>query len=80
MVSATVYPGSVKANVIRIARAHGWNTVVWNATSDYRWYGTTRITANNLSSLFSKMLYDYPLQAIFYHGNHVLVIGPRNLP
>lgn len=80
LMSATVYPGSLKYNITRIAANHGWSTVVWNYPADFNWVGQTHITAHNLQNIFIKLLSNYPLQAQFYHGNHVLVIAPRNLP
>lgn len=73
-----IYPGSLKKNVTRLANEFGWKQVVWNAKYDYQWTGTTQITANNLSEILNKILKRYPLQAIFYQGNHVLAIRPRN--
>lgn len=74
-----VYAGSLKANVIRLAREHGWRRVVWQDANDYRWVGTTRITSQSLTGLLGNILQNYPLQAVFYRGNHVLVIMPRTL-
>ncbi len=78
--SATLYPGSLKYNIVRIAQSFGWNTVVWNVPDDYNWVGTTTITATSFAGILRKLLLNYPLQAQFYQGNHVLVIVPRNLP
>ncbi len=78
--SATLYPGSLKYNIVRIAQSFGWNTVVWSAPNDYSWVGTTTITASSFAGILRKLLVNYPLQAQFYQGNHVLVIAPRNLP
>lgn len=75
----TIYNGSLRTNIIRLARHYGWKRVVWSAASDYNWVGTTRIRANSLPNLLSKLLRDYPLQAQFYKGNHVLVIVARTL-
>lgn len=76
---AIIYNGSLEENIKRIAREYGWRQVVWNVDNDYQWIGTTRIRATNLSSLLRQLLQDYPLQAVFYRGNHVLVIQPRTL-
>lgn len=78
--SAVMLPGSLKYNVVQIANQYGWNNVIWQMPDDYTWVGRTRINASSLSSLFNKILSNYPLQAQFYQGNHVLVIAPRNLP
>lgn len=77
--SSTVFPGSLRENITRIARSHGWPQVVWQAPYDYKWTGTTQIQAGNLPELLSHVLAEYPLQAIFYEGNHVLLIAPRTI-
>jgi hypothetical protein len=74
-----VYPGSLKENVERIAAHYGWHQVVWDAPEDYRWVGYAQIQGENLSSVLRQFLADYPLQAVFYQGNHVLYIHPRTL-
>jgi len=74
-----VYPGSLRVNVERIAGQYGWRHVVWSLPEDYRWVGKTRIAARGLSGILGKLLQDYPLQAQFYEGNHVLVIIPRTI-
>lgn len=79
-VTITLYPGSLEYNIIRIAKNHGWSSVVWNYPADFQWVGLTHITAPSLQAAFIKLLSNYPLQAQFYHGNHVLAIAPRNLP
>lgn len=78
--SITLYPGSLKHNLIRIGHNYGWDTVVWNAQEDYLWIGTTTITGDNLEKMLTRVLIKYPLQAQFYQGNRVLAIVPRNLP
>jgi hypothetical protein len=77
---AYLSPGSLKQNVVDIARRYGWQTVVWNAPDDYPWVGRTTIRGQSLQEIFTKILQKYPLQAQFYQGNHVLAIVPRNLP
>lgn len=79
LLTATVLPGSIKENIKRIAHEQGWPQVVWKVPYDYRWVGQTQIQANSLNALFSQLLADYPLQAVFYHGNHILAIYPRVL-
>lgn len=74
-----VYPGSLRMNIERIAGKYGWHRVVWSLSEDYRWVGKTRIAAHGLTGILSKLLQDYPLQAQFYDGNHVLVITPRTI-
>ncbi len=76
---SVVYPGSLKANIKRIARHFGWQRVVWNVPNDYRWVGVTRIRGKGLAGILRKLLNNYPVQAVFYRGNHVLLIRPRTL-
>ena len=73
------YPGSLKADVTRIAAQFGWKHVVWQPDYDYTWVGTTPMHAKSLADLLRQVFCNYPLQAIFYSGNHVLVIAPRNV-
>ncbi len=77
--SAHLYSGSLKENVTRIANQYGWTKVVWSLPHDYQWVGDTHVTADSMSGLFGKFLANYPLQAVFYKGNHVLLIQPRTL-
>lgn len=79
MISIEVYPGSLKENIERIAGHSGWHQVVWDAPQDFLWVGKAKIQGENLSSILNQLLADYPLQAIFYQGNHVLYIHPRTL-
>ena len=78
-ITITLNQGSLKQNVERIARANGWSNLVWKPRHDYKWTGTTKITAYSLQGIYKKMLQHYPVQAVFYEGNHVLVIVPRDL-
>jgi hypothetical protein len=75
----TLYPGSLKSNLVRISRAYGWKHIIWTSQDDYHWIGKIRVAANNLPDILGKILKDYPLQADFYDGNHVLVIKPRTI-
>jgi len=75
----TFYPGSLKENITHLAKQSGWPVVVWQPTFDYKWVGETRFPAENLKEILNDVLRDYPLQAVFYEGNHVLVISPRNV-
>lgn len=74
-----VYPGSLKENIERIAAHYGWHQVVWDAPQDFTWVGHAQIQGANLASVLNQLLDDYPLQAVFYQGNHVLYIHPRTL-
>jgi hypothetical protein len=76
----TMVPGSLKQNIVRIGHQYGWRTVVWNVPEDYIWVGRATVRGDSLSSIMMRILVDYPLQAQFYQGNHVLAIVPRNLP
>ncbi len=75
-----VYPGSLKANVTRIANLNGWHKVIWTMPYDYKWVASeTRFVAPSLAQGFEQLLAPYPVQAIFYKGNHVLVLKARNV-
>lgn len=71
--------GSLQQNIQRIGRENGWRNVVWDIPNDYQWVGNTRVVADNLEDALTKVLQNYPVQAIFYQGNHVLLIRPRTL-
>lgn len=75
----TLYSGSLKDNLSRIAKRYGWKKVVWLPENDYRWVGQVSLRREPIYTLLSSVLKNYPLQAVFYKGNHVLVITPRNL-
>ena len=74
-----MYPGSLKENIERIAAHYGWHQVVWDASQDFLWVGRAHIQGEDLTEVLRKLLADYPLQAIFYQGNHVLYIHQRTL-
>jgi hypothetical protein len=74
-----VVPGSLQDNIERIAHRFGWRSVVWKAESDYHWVGYANIQGQDLEEVMGKILDGYPLQAVFYAGNHVLVIQARTL-
>ncbi len=74
-----IYPGSLKENVERICAHYGWRQVVWDVPQDYIWVGKAQISGENLISILRKLFDDYPLQAVFYEGNHVIYIHPRTL-
>lgn len=75
----TFYPGSLKENITALANECGWHTVVWEPDYDYQWVGLTRFHQQNIQQVLAHVLTDFPLQATFYNGNHVLVISPREL-
>lgn len=79
LLTVDIYPGSLKENIERIAANAGWHQVVWDAPQDYMWVGHAQIRGENLSVILRRLLDDYPLQAVFYQGNHVLYIHPRTL-
>ena len=79
LAAVEVYPGSLKENIERIAAHYGWHQVIWDAPQDYKWVGHAQIQGENLSGILRQLLNDYPLQAVFYQGNHVLYIHPRTL-
>lgn len=70
--------GSLRDNVTRIAAEYGWHKVVWQPDHDYRWVGRVSLQPSSMQSVFTRILEGYPLQAVFYKGNHVLVIKARN--
>ena len=74
-----IYPGSLEDNINRLSREYGWPQVVWSVPDDYHWVGHVRVAANNLPDILRNILMNYPLQANFYEGNHVLVITPRTV-
>lgn len=74
----------IKGDSLRLAMtdaAHkaGWKQVVWRASMDYRWYGSEKIVGQDLADVFKKLLRHYPLQAVFYQANHVLVIHTTSI-
>ncbi len=75
----TFETGSLKENIERIAKAYGWLTVVWKPDNDYQWVGTAHFSGNDLAFILNDVLQNYPLQAVFYRSNHVLLITPRNI-
>ena len=76
--SATVRNGSLKLNLVRIVKKAGWKHVIWNIPNDYNWFGTATIKGADLTDVLSQLLKDYPVQAVFYQANRVVVIRPRN--
>lgn len=79
LVNATIFTGSLRSNIMRIAKQLGWPQVVWGVREDYQWVGTTKISGDDAMNIFAQLLKEYPVQAIFYKGNHVLVLIPRTL-
>lgn len=79
LASIAVYPGSLRENIERIAAHYGWHNVIWDAPQDFTWVGYAQIQGDTLAAVLRQLLDDYPLQAIFYQGNHVLYIHPRTL-
>ena len=78
--STTLVPGALRAQLTDIAQQWGWQQVVWRVPHDYQWYGHVQFKAKTLFALYSKLLAPYPIQAVFYQGNHVLVFVPRYVP
>jgi hypothetical protein len=79
LVTVTLIPGSLKANIERIARENGWSKVVWNPDEDYTWVTYTKISKPSFAAIMQTILANYPLQAVFYQGNKVLLIQPRTM-
>lgn len=78
-ITVNLIQGSLKANIERIAKENGWEKVAWNAPSDYNWTANTKIKDQSLVAVMKVILADYPLQAVFYQGNRVLVIQTRTV-
>lgn len=78
-VTVNLVPGSLKANIERIAKDNGWSRVVWDAPNDYNWAAETKIKDQSLAAVMRTILANYPLQAVFYQGNRVLVIQTRTI-
>jgi hypothetical protein len=78
-VSVTIYPGSLKANVERLATYFKWKNFVWQPSEDFNWVGKTKMHAHSFMGIMQTLLANYPLQATFYEGNRVLVVGVRTL-
>lgn len=77
--SATIYPGSLKQNVQRILNDAGWQKVVWGVPYDYSWVGQTQISGSSVQNVMQQLLAHYPLQAVFYDENHVVLIRSREV-
>lgn len=75
----TFYSGSLRENIQRVAKECGWGVVVWKTPYDYNWIGTAHFADGHLPTILHRVLDGYPLQAVFYQGNHILVIIPRNI-
>lgn len=75
--NATIYNGSLKQNVTRILTHCGWTRVIWNTPYDYNWTGQTVVRGNSPQEILQVILKGYPLQAVFYHGNHIVLIRQR---
>ena len=75
---------SLRANIQLLAQncRHPWK-VIWKTPYDYHWITDSKsnpvIKGHNIKSIIGQTLIDYPLQAVFYRGNHVLVIQQRAL-
>ena len=78
-ITIKLHSGTVKSNIERVAAANGWSKVIWRTKNNYAWVGKTVIVASSFKEALAKALADYPLQAVFYENNHVLVIEPRTL-
>lgn len=77
--TVTLTRGSLRATVERLAKQFGWNIVVWRVPNDYVWVGNITIHGKDLPDIFNQILVNYPVQAIFYKGNRVLLVVPRTL-
>jgi hypothetical protein len=77
--SITLQPGPLRAQLTAIVQEWGWQQVVWQLPHDYQWYGHVQFQSNTLPALLNKLLAPYPIQAVLYQGNHVLVFVPRRV-
>ncbi|MEM1244298.1 MAG: TcpQ domain-containing protein, partial [Pseudomonadota bacterium] len=75
-ITVIIQPGSLRANVVRILRRYKWS-VVWKPGVDYRFIGRVKLRAYSIQAIMDKLLQNYPLQAIFYQGNRVVLIQSR---
>lgn len=71
--------GRLEERIVTLAQKLGWTKVVWNNAFDYELIGTVRFKAASLQDALRQLLDDYPLQAVFYHKNRVIVIEARVL-
>ncbi len=71
--------GSLHDNIVNILHQSPWGELVWQAPVDYRFIGHEIIMASNIQDILKKLLSHYPLQAVFYNKNHVVVIRTRKL-
>ena len=78
-VSITLNTGSLKSILTTVAKHYGWNIVVWQLPNDYQWIGHVTVQADNVPDLMRKILADFPVQAVFYQGNHVVVFKARSI-
>lgn len=79
MRNVTLHAGPLRPQLQDIAQQWGWSDMIWELPADYAWHGTTVFTAPTLPALCEQVLAPYPIQAVFYQGNHVLVFTPRRL-
>lgn len=75
--SIYVREGSLKNNIERIIEMGHWKRLIWKLPYDYKWIGSTRMSADSLEDLVARIVTHYPLQATFYKANRVVVITPR---
>lgn len=76
--TATLVRGSLKNNLTRVAAEQGWGQVVWGLSYDYTWPKQQTISASTLQGVLNKILLPYPLKAVIYQRDNVIVIKPRS--
>ncbi len=76
-IEITLEPGSLKDNLMRIAGKEGWGQIIWAPTYDYVWPTQTTFMVNDLESALSQILAPYPLKALVYPHDRVIVIQPK---
>lgn len=75
-VSFILQKGSLKANLIRIAKAAGWETIEWGADHDYYIQSPAVLVSEDYISLAFDILSPYPLTATMNEEINQLQIAP----
>jgi hypothetical protein len=74
-----MHTGPLRPQLQAMAKRWGWNHMVWNVQNDYQWYGEVVLRNRYIVPIMAEVLRRYPIQAVFYGGNHVLVMVPREV-
>ena len=76
--SVTIQSGSLNATLTRLSKQYGWH-LIWHVPNDYQWTGKIKLQGNGLPEMLKQLLPSFPVQAVFYEGNKVLVVQPRQI-